>query len=137
MLNPDSEGRFLAGAIESLAREQSALAGSLADPEKAACFDNLLNARQRCMEQIDDIDKYLTRINSNVNTKDNDSEIVSKIKKTLEHIQELDKDIYTAIFNNRNGIKSQITDLSHRKKSISSYNANILARKSMIMDKSR
>jgi len=145
--NADGSGRFPANTeeavteklalleqIESLAREQAALAGSLADPEKAAGFDRLSAKRRRCMERIDDIDQYLTRNMANTAA---EVEITSKMKKILEHIQEVDKRTRTAISNERAGIKSQIADLSRRKNGMLAYNTNILARKSMIVDKSR
>ncbi|OPX88172.1 MAG: hypothetical protein A4E53_02118 [Pelotomaculum sp. PtaB.Bin104] len=146
---PDSGGRlpanireaideklFLLGQIASMAEEQAALAGSLlAEPEKTADFDRLIDARQRCMEQIDAIDKHIDKYMTN--SVSIAHEMVSKIKTILEKTLELDKKTYAAIFNETIVLKNQLADLSRRKKSLTVYNTNILARKSMIVDKSR
>ncbi|MCG9968001.1 hypothetical protein L9W92_08025 [Pelotomaculum terephthalicicum JT] len=116
--------------IASIAEEQAALAGSLAEPEKAADFDRLLDKRQRCMNQVDVIDK-------NISTQGYDNELVSKMKTILEHIQDLDRETYEAISKEANVLKNQIADLARRKKGLFTYNTNIMARKSMIVDKSR
>jgi len=120
----------LLGQIASIAEEQAALAGSLGEPEKAADFDRLLDKRQRCMNQVDVIDK-------NISTQGYDNELVSKMKTILEHIQDLDRETYEAISKEANVLKNQIADLVRRKKGLFTYNTNIMARKSMIVDKSR
>lgn len=152
MPDADGSGRFPASTEEaiteklalleqmaSLAREQEALAGNLTDPGKAAGFDRLSAMRRRCMEKIDDIDKYLTRSMSNKPAQVDGIkiEITSKMKIILKQIQETDKKIYAVISKERAGIKNQIADLSCRKKSMLAYNTNMLGRKSMIVDKSR
>ncbi|MDF9409137.1 hypothetical protein L7E55_12345 [Pelotomaculum isophthalicicum JI] len=126
----------LLGQIASMAAEQALLAGSLAEPEKSADFDRLLDKRQQCIDQIDAIDKLVNDKNI-IPFQEYEEELIPRMKTILEQIQNLDKKTYTTIFNEMIVLKNQLGDLSRRKKSLTVYSTNILARKSMIVDKSR
>lgn len=117
--------------LAALAEEQATLADTgLSKEENSAGFDRLSEVRRLCIEQIDIIDGQLT-------DQAYSPEKVAVLQTILARIQELDKKSSDIIGKETANIKKRLQDLANNKKNMLTYHTNILARKSMIIDKSR
>lgn len=135
IINEPSDGTdkklALLEQLATLAEEQAALAAAdLNKEENSAGFDRLSEMRRLCIEQIDIIDEQLTG-------QAYSPEKVAVLQTILTRIQAFDQKTADIIGKETADIKNQLQDLANNKKNMLTYHTNILARKSMIIDKSR
>lgn len=135
IINEPSDGTdkklALLEQLATLAEEQAALAAAdLNKEENSAGFDRLSEMRRLYIEQIDIIDEQLTG-------QAYSPEKVAALQTILTRIQAFDQKTADIIGKETADIKNQLQDLANNKKNMLTYHTNILARKSMIIDKSR
>jgi hypothetical protein len=117
--------------MAAITERMAHLVENLHDPADSDEFDRLLLERQACILQIDEIDGT-TQIGMDI-----DAAHLPGLTKLLEKIAAHDNKITGRLRQEASSIKEQMGEQASRKKSMLTYNTNILARNSMVLDESK